>query len=190
MISKRLLLTAILIAAVTPALAHTGAQDGGGFAAGFTHPFGGLDHILAMVSVGLFAAMLGGQAVWAVPSSFVVMMLLGSALGMAGVGLPAVEVGIAGSVIVLGAVMTWGRSWPMSAAMALVGAFAIFHGYAHGAEFSAGSDAVGYSAGFALASLILHVTGLTGGFFTRFQERLARLSGTAIATAGLWIALS
>jgi urease accessory protein len=71
-----------------------------------------------------------------------------------------------------------------------VGAFAIFHGYAHGAEFSAGSDAVGYSAGFALASLVLHIVGLPGGFFRRFEERVARLSGVAIATAGLWVALS
>jgi urease accessory protein len=77
--------------------------------------------MLAMVSVGLFAAMLGGRAVWTVPSSFVVMMLLGSALGMAGVGLPAVEAGIAGSVIILGTVVTWGRSWPLSAAMGLGG---------------------------------------------------------------------
>jgi urease accessory protein len=146
--------------------------------------------MLAMVSVGLFAAMLGGQAVWAVPASFVVMMLLGGALGGAGVSLPAVEAGIAGSVIILGAVVTWGRSWPLSAAMALVGAFAIFHGYAHGAEFPAGSDAVGYSAGFALASLVLHITGLTGGFFPLFQERVARFSGVAITTTGLWVVLN
>jgi urease accessory protein len=186
MISKRSLLPVVLAATATPALAHTGSHDIGGFAAGFTHPFSGLDHMLAMVSVGLFAAMLGGRAVWAVPASFIAMMLVGGTLGMAGVNIPAVEAGIAASVIVLGAVVTWGRSWPLSAAMALVGAFAVFHGYAHGTEIPTGSGALGYSAGFALASLMLHIAGLVAGLILLSQGSLARFSGAAITTAGLW----
>jgi urease accessory protein len=189
MTKTRSILAALSIAAATPALAHTGSHDIGGFAAGFTHPLGGLDHVLAMVSVGLFAAMLGGRAVWSVPASFIAMMLVGGTLGMAGVVIPAFEVGIAASVIVLGAIIALGRTWPLSAAMAMVGAFAVFHGYAHGAEIPAGSGALSYSVGFSLASLILHIAGLVAGFSLIFQGRLARLSGAAITGAGLWIAL-
>ncbi len=190
MMLKPTLLATLAVAIATPALAHTGTHDLDGFTAGFTHPFGGLDHMLAMVSVGLFAAMLGSRATWAVPASFIALMLVGGALGMTGVAIPAVEAGIAASIIVLGAVVAWGGSWRLSAAMTLVGAFAVFHGYAHGLEIPDASGALGYSLGFAFASLTLHAVGLAMGLNPLSHERVARLSGAAITTAGLWIALS
>ncbi|MGO4386995.1 HupE/UreJ family protein [Microvirga sp. 2YAF29] len=190
MTTTRLILAMLSIASATPALAHTGLHEVGGIASGFTHPFGGLDHVLAMVSVGLFAAMLGGRAVWAVPASFILMMLMGGVLGMTGIVIPNFETGVAASVIVLGAVIAWGRSWPLIAAMMLVGVFAVFHGYAHGSEMPAGSEAFSYCVGFALGSLILHISGLAAGFSLLLQVRLARLSGAAITGLGLWVALS
>ncbi len=185
----RLISAALSVAFAAPALAHTGSHDMSGFTAGLAHPFGGFDHVLAMVSVGLFAAMLGGRAIWAVPASFILMMLLGGVLGMTGFVIPAFEIGIAASVIILGAVIAWGRSWPLNAAMAMVGAFAVFHGYAHGAEIPAASGALSYSIGFALASLILHLSGLTAGLGLLTQLRIARLSGAVIAGVGVWTIL-
>lgn len=190
MILKQPLLAALLITAATPALAHPEGHDLSGFAVGFAHPFGGLDHVLAMVSVGLFAAMLGFRAIWAVPASFILMMLVGGTLGMAGIDIPGTEAGIAASVIALGAVVAWGGSWRLSSAMALVGAFAMFHGYAHGTEIPVGSGALNYSLGFILASLVLHIIGLSAGSSLLFQGRLARLSGAAITSVGLWIAMT
>ncbi|WP_445502899.1 HupE/UreJ family protein [Microvirga sp. G4-2] len=176
-----------VVASATPALAHTGQHLISGFAAGFGHPFTGLDHILAMVSVGLFAAFLGSRAIWAVPAGFIAMMLVGGAVGMMGVSIPAVETGIAASVIVLGALMAWGRSWHPAAAMVFVGSFALFHGYAHGIEFPGGSSALAYSTGFALASLALHLFGLAMGAGPTRQSQASRISGVAVTLAGLWV---
>lgn len=177
-----------VVASVTPASAHTGQHLISGFAAGFGHPFTGLDHMLAMVSVGLFAAFLGGRATWSVPAGFIVMMLFGGAMGMTGIGIPAVEAGIAASIIALGALIAWGRSWHPAAAMALAGSFALFHGYAHGVEIPEGSDVLAYSAGFALASLALHLFGLATGAGLTKQSQASRLSGVAVTLAGLWVA--
>jgi urease accessory protein len=176
------------MAAAAPALAHTGEHHFSGFAAGFVHPFGGMDHVLAMVSVGLFAALMGGRAVWSVPVSFIAMMLVGGALGMAGFIIPAFEVGIAASVIVLGALVTWGKQLAPVAAMTLVGFFAVFHGYAHGVEIPAGNAGLAYSVGFTLASLCLHILGLLAGTSLLKHGPSARLSGVAVTLAGLWVA--
>ncbi|MFD1332459.1 HupE/UreJ family protein, partial [Methylopila musalis] len=126
----------VAAAALAPslALAHPGHGDAFGFAAGVGHPVGGLDHVLAMVLAGVFAYQLGGKAIWAVPAAFLGVMAVGGALGMAGVALPFVETGIALSIVVLGAAVALGVKAPVAAAMALVGVFAVFHGFAHGAE--------------------------------------------------------
>jgi len=118
----------------TPALAHTGVGAASGFTHGFLHPLGGLDHVFAMIGVGLFAAVLGGRALWLVPLSFVTMMVVGAALGIAGVALPHVEIGIAFSVVALGAMVAFQWKFPLAVAALVVGLFAIFHGHAHGAE--------------------------------------------------------
>ena len=112
------------------------------------HPLGGLDHVLAMVAVGLYAALLGGRALWLVPGTFVAVMALGGALGMAGYALPYTEIGIALSVIVLGLAVALRISLPTLAAMALAGLFAIFHGHAHGAEMPQDLSGYEYAAGF------------------------------------------
>ncbi|MGE0714063.1 MAG: HupE/UreJ family protein [Alphaproteobacteria bacterium] len=172
------------------AFAHTGAGDVGGLAHGFMHPLGGLDHVLAMVAVGLFAAHLGGRALWAVPAAFVVMMAAGGALGMAGVGLPAVETAIALSVLVLGAAVALRAAPTTAVAMGLVGFFAIFHGFAHGAELPDGVSGLAYAAGFAAATALLHAAGIAlglavGRFGGAIAPIAARATGAVIAVAGV-----
>jgi len=186
---KRSVLVATSLAATTPALAHTGHETVSGVLAGLAHPLTGPDHMLAMVSVGLFAAVLGGRALWALPASFVGMMLVGGALGMTSLAVPAIEFGIAMSIVVLGAGVTWGRQWPVQAAAALVGVFAVFHGYAHGAEIPVGSDAVIYSLGFALATALLHGAGIVAGRISLGRPGVMRLAGAAVTVTGIAIAL-
>ena len=130
----RLLIAAPLALLPTLALAHTGVGETSGFSHGFMHPVSGLDHILAMVLVGIFAWQLGGRALWAVPATFVLVMAVGGGLGIVGIDIPFVEVGIGLSVVVLGAIVAFGVKAPVAVAMAVVGLFAIFHGHAHGAE--------------------------------------------------------
>ncbi len=181
-----------VLAALVPqaAYAHTGVGDASGFVHGFMHPIGGLDHVLAMVTVGLFAAHLGGRALWLVPASFVTMMAAGGALGFYGVNLPFIEVGIALSVVVLGAVVALQANLPLAAAMGLVGLFAIFHGHAHGAEMPMNVSAAGYGAGFLIATALLHATGIgiglsLGKLAYGPARRVSQLAGTAIAITGL-----
>jgi urease accessory protein len=181
--SRSFALAAAASLAATPAFAHTGAGDAHGFIHGLAHPIGGMDHVLAMVAVGLFASLLGGRALWAVPLAFVGMMLVGGAFGMAGVELPAVELGITASIIAIGAVTAFGGSLPLAAAMALVGFFAIFHGHAHGAEMPLGAGAFAYSAGFAFGTALLHALGLGIGLAVR-SARVVRMAGAATAVVG------
>jgi urease accessory protein len=163
-----------------------------GFAGGFTHPLSGLDHILAMVAVGLWAAQLGGRSRWMVPAAFVSLMVVGGALGMAGVHVPAVESGIAASVLVLGLLIAGAVRLPMFAGMALVGLFAIFHGHAHGTEIPAAASGFTYAVGFVLATIALHGCGIALGLLA--QKRMAtpalRFAGAAIAVVGvcMWVA--
>ena len=186
--SKRIILAAALMTAASPALAHTGSHTLSGFEAGFLHPLGGLDHALAMVTVGIIAALIGGRALWAVPASFVIMMVLGGVLGLAGVTVPAAETGIAASLVVLGGIVAVGRSWSVGAATGLVGLFAVFHGYAHGVEMPAGADTALYSLGFALGSALLHGAGITLGRIPFAQARAARWAGLSVTLAGLVLA--
>ena len=185
----RIAAAAILVLLPGAALAHPG-HDAGGFAHGVMHPLGGLDHVLAMVAVGLYAALLGGRALWLVPATFVGVMAIGGALGAAGYPLPYTEIGIALSVIVLGLAVALRASLPTLAAMALAGLFAIFHGHAHGAEMPADAAAVSYATGFMLATALLHGAGIAIGLAAgRLAERggwhVARVAGGAIALAGV-----
>jgi urease accessory protein len=180
--------TAILLP--TAASAHTGAGAAVGFAHGFVHPVSGIDHVLAMVAVGIFAANLGGRALWAVPATFVSVMALGGALGMVGIAVPFVEIGIAASVIVLGLAVALRLQWPVATAMALVGAFAVFHGHAHGAEMPAAASGFDYATGFLLATALLHAAGIGFGLgIARFGRihapRAIRFGGAAMAITGL-----
>src|SRR5260221_12530265 len=157
------LTTAALPLIPTAAFAHPGLGDAPGFVAGFAHPLGGLDHILAMVTVGIFAWQLGGRALWLVPATFVLAMAAGGALGMAGVPVPFVGLGIAASGIVLGAVVAFARRAPVAVAVGLVGVFAIFHRHAHGTERPLAAPRGTYAAGFMLATAPLHAPGVALG---------------------------
>jgi urease accessory protein len=185
-------LFAVTLLFATAAEAHTGAGSTAGLAHGFLHPLGGLDHLLAMICVGLFACFLGGRALWLVPASFVAMMAVGGVLGFAGVGLPFVELGIALSIVVIGGALALGRSLPLTAAMALAGFFAVFHGHAHGAEMPAAASGLAYGLGFLAATALLHGAGLALGFgldkFAGTASRmLARAGGAVVGLSGLAI---
>jgi urease accessory protein len=187
--SMKLFKAALVAAlALTPGLAaaHTGHGDVAGLAHGFSHPLMGIDHVLAMVTVGVFAAILGGRALVAVPLSFVGMMAMGALAGMAGLTLPFVETGIALSVIVLGSIVALKLSPPVTLSMALVGFFAVFHGFAHGAEMPVDASGLGYGAGFLLATAALHLAGIALGLGLSRMDgaRVNRLAGGAIAIAG------
>jgi urease accessory protein len=188
-------LFAILVfAAPSAAYAHTGVGDTHGFIHGLMHPLTGIDHILAMVAVGLFAAHLGGRALWLVPASFVTVMAFAGVAGAAGIPIPFVETGIALSVIALGLMVAFEIELPVAAAMALVGFFAIFHGHAHGAELPENSSGLAYGVGFMMATASLHALGVGTGLFlgrlTEFGgEKITRISGCAISAAGVAILL-
>ncbi len=175
--------------AATPAFAHLNPAEHGSFAAGLSHPFFGLDHVLAMVGVGLWAALLGGRALWAVPAAFLVTMMAGFALALMNVGLPFVEPAVAASVVVLGLLALVALRVPVPAGMALVGVFALFHGYAHGGELGA-AGAWPFMAGFAIATALLHGAGLAVGLGLARLARgglIARIAGGLTALAGLWL---
>jgi urease accessory protein len=161
---KLFLSAAALITMTVLAEAHAGHG-----ADGFIHPFTGIDHIVTMIAVGLFAAMLGGKARYLVPSSFVAMMVAGAALALNGVALPFVETGILASMVVLSAavVLRWNAS--ISLAMGLCGFFAVFHGFAHGAEMSPNASGFEYGVGFVVSTLILHAAGLSAGLFSGWK---------------------
>lgn len=178
-------LAVLLFPSVT--FAHTGAGPAAGFGHGLAHPFGGLDHLLAMVAVGLWAAQMGKKALWAIPLSFVSLMVLGGALGLGGMGLPWVEAGIAASVLILGVLIAAGVRLPLAAGMALAGLFALCHGHAHGAELPSGASAMAYVLGFILATVLLHLSGMGLGATLRnaSQPLVVRYAGAALALAGI-----
>ena len=183
----RTTLAAAALLAAGPALAHAGAGASHGFAAGFAHPMLGFDHLLAMVSVGLWAALAGGRAVWAWPLAFMGVMVLGAGLGFAPVGLPHVELSIGVTVVLLGLAAAFQLSLPVLLGAALCGIFALSHGYAHGAEIPAEASALAYGAGFTLATALLHAAGLAlGSTMVRIDRVwLPGLTGSAVAAAGL-----
>jgi urease accessory protein len=169
------------------ALAHVGGGELGGLVSGFFHPIGGLDHILAMLAVGLWGAQLGAPALWILPITFPLIMAVGGFLGLVGVPLPGVEIGIAASAVVLGAAVLTQFRPPLTIAMILVGIFAIFHGHAHGAELPAGESAILFSVGFVVATGLLHALGIVIGIACRWTSGrvLVRAAGSAIALGGV-----
>ena len=178
----------------SPALAHVDAGQSTGFLTGLLHPVSGLDHVLAMVAVGLWGAQLGAPAIWLLPVTFPIAMALGGFLGLVGIPLPGVEVGIAASAILLGAALLTERRFPLYAAAALVGFFAIFHGHAHGTELPPGESGLLYSLGFVVATGCLHAIGIAIGAIHRWPAgRVAlRVAGGGVGAAGvffLWRAI-
>ncbi len=188
-----ILAAAIILMTAGPASAHVGVGPVDTFNHGFMHPLSGIDHVLAMVAVGLFAVNLGGAAIWLVPSAFVGTMIFGGALGFYGWPLPMVEEGIGASVVVMGLAIAFGVRLPTIAAMALVGLFALFHGHAHGTEgMGLGIAFLPYAAGFICATALLHITGIALGLsLDRLGETpaviLKKCAGTAGAIAGVSI---
>lgn len=179
---KKLLSTVALGLIATPALAHTGHSHADGLVAGFVHPFMGMDHLSAMVAVGLFAAASMRGKVWAAPVTFVAAMIAGSLLAFAGVALPMVEGGIALSVLVLGLMTAFALRVPAALGLGLTAVFAAFHGYAHGAE--ATGSAISYIAGFAGATALLHGAGVLAGLKATAYRYALPVLGGSIAVAG------
>lgn len=177
--------TAAFAVAASPAFAHTGI-GGNGFVAGFSHPLVGMDHLLAMLGVGIWGAQLGGRAIWMVPASFVGVMVLGAVLALAGAPLPLVEFGIGGSVLVIGGLIALRARLPLALAMGLVGLFALFHGHAHGTELPGFAHPAAYGAGFVLATALLHAAGF--GIVSALRSQATRLplriGGAAMAVIG------
>ncbi len=185
-----LLALAALTVTASGAAAHTFGAHGAGFAQGIAHPLGGIDHLLAMVAVGLWAAQLGGRALWAVPASFVAMMAVGGVAGMLGAPLPLVELGIAGSLVVLGILVALAARLPVAVSAVLVGLLALFHGHAHGSELPEATSALAYGLGFVVATASLHGLGIAIGTLLRRDagRLLLRLGGAGIAASGLLLA--
>lgn len=170
-----------------PAMAHITNASGAGFAGGVSHPFSGLDHILAMVAVGMWASQLGERAYWVLPLTFPVVMAAGAALGIAGVPLPWVEIGITASVIILGLMVALALKPSLAVSIALIGLFAIMHGHSHGTELPQAASPVAYGAGFLIATALLHAVGLVIGGTSRWPlGRIGlRTAGAAIASIGV-----
>jgi len=183
---RRLALLSVLVAA--PALAHEQSGQAAGFVTGLLHPISGLDHILAMVAVGLWGAQLGLPAIWVLPVTFPMMMAVGGFLGLIGVPIPGVEIGIALSALALGVMVAGAFRPPLWAAMLLVGAFAIFHGHAHGTELPPGQSGLTYSIGFVVATGCLHGVGITIGLLDRWPwgKVALRGAGTVVAVGGIF----
>jgi len=182
-----LLLISLLILMPEIALAHAPEGAGGGFVTGFLHPIMGVDHLVAMVAVGLWGAFLGERALWILPIVFPSIMAVGAAFGIVGLEIPLVEFVIALSGVVLGALIALRVRAPLAIAMVLVGIFAIFHGYAHGVEMPEQISAITYSAGFVIGTGLLHLAGVAIGFATRLPrgELLVRGCGGVISAIGL-----
>lgn len=186
---KRLLLTLLLTgAAASPAFAHLDPVAHGSLGAGFSHPLTGADHLLAMVAVGLWASLIGGRALWAVPAAFVAAMSVGFLAALGGLGLPFVEPVIAASVVVIGLLAMVALQVPAAVGMAVVGFFALFHGYAHGMELG-GASGLSFMAGFAAATGLLHGAGVALGLGLggRAGRIAARIAGGLAALGGLWL---
>lgn len=178
-----------LCCAAASAWAHTETTAAGGLLAGLLHPVQGMDHLLAMVAVGLWGAFLGPPLLWALPVVFPLLMVAGGVLGIAGVQIGFVEIGIAASVVVLGASIAAGWRAPMSAALAIVAAFGLLHGHAHGTELPVAASPVAYAAGFVVATGLLHLTGIAIGAIGRSErgQLLLRAIGAGMAVTGGWM---
>ncbi|MEL0636092.1 HupE/UreJ family protein [Marinomonas sp. TI.3.20] len=184
---------ATLIAALpTLALAHPGHDHITSFSTGFMHPMSGLDHLLAMIAIGLWAVSIGGKALWAVPTAFVGTMIIGGAFGMAGLQVPFVEQGIALSVILMGVLLVGSVRFSVGTCAAIAGVFAFFHGAAHGMEMPLSAHGAEYAIGFACATALLHVVGMgLGKVISRIEAPIVtRITGGVIAAAGVMMAIA
>jgi len=193
--SAQTLIALLLLLAATPAWAHVQQGQAAGLVTGLKHPVSGLDHVLAMISVGIWGAQLGPPALWLLPVTFPMVMAFGGFLGLVGIPLPGVEVGIALSAVLLGLMVAREARPPLWVAAALVGVFAIFHGHAHGTELPAGQSGLLYSIGFVVATGCLHGVGIGISLVHRWGwGRVAlRVAGAAVTVAGfafLWRALA
>ncbi len=170
------------------AWAHIQSGQAGGFVSGLSHPISGLDHVLAMVAVGLWGAQLGMPAIWVLPVAFPMMMAVGGMLGLIGVPLPGVEIGIALSALVLGALVLAGIRLPLLASVLVVAFFALFHGHAHGTELEPGQNAMLYSLGFVIVTGLLHAVGIGIGLIQRWElgRTLLRGAGGLVMAGGLY----
>ncbi len=184
-LSKSLLALGLLVFLPNLASAHILPGSSHGFHEGFLHPFTGLDHLLAMIAVGMWAAQHRGRALWMIPLSFVGVMLLGGILGVAGVSMPGADLVIALSVLVLGGLVATMTRFTPSVGMAVVGLFALFHGFAHGHEMSAAASAFPFSMGFVMATVSLHALGMAAGIGLQKQPRVLRWAGVAIAASSV-----
>jgi len=194
-IRPRHALSAALLLAALPALAHVQEGQAAGFLTGLAHPVSGLDHVLAMVAVGLWGAQLGVPAIWLLPVTFPLVMAFGGFLGLVGIPLPGVETGIALSALALGLAVATSWRPPLAISALMVAAFAVFHGHAHGTELPAGQSGLTYSIGFVMATGLLHLAGISIGLIHRWPVgRVAlRVLGAGVAVGGLfflWRALS
>jgi urease accessory protein len=177
----------LLLLSSAPVFAHTG-DTGGGFTSGFSHPIGGLDHVLAMVAVGVWGAQLGHPQVWLLPMTFPLMMACGAALGLMGYPFPMVEVGIACSAIALGLMVLLEAQPPHLVSLALVAFFALFHGHAHGTELPVGQNRLLYSFGVVISTGLLHAVGIGIGTLHRWQvgRVILRTAGAGVLGGGLF----
>ena len=176
-----------LLAFPSPLAAHEGGAAAG-LLSGLLHPVSGLDHVLAMLAVGIWGAQMGPPAIWVLPVTFPMVMALGGMLSLVGVPVPGVEIGIGLSALLLGLMVALERRPDLRGAAVLVGFFAIFHGYAHGAELPEGQSGILYSIGFVVSTGTLHASGIGVGLIHRWDrgKRALRIAGAGIAASGAW----
>jgi urease accessory protein len=191
MMKRIAIVLAALGASAAPAFAHFDPAEHGSLMAGLSHPLIGFDHVLAMIAVGLWAALLGGRALWLAPLAFVGAMAIGFAAALMGVSLPFVEPAILASVVVIGLLAATALRVPAGVAIAMVGFFAFFHGHAHGGELGS-AGAIAFGAGFALSTALLHVAGIgLARLFGGGAGRLAtRMAGGAAVVGGIWLVVA
>ena len=179
----------LLLCFAAAANAHSGEGITGGFVSGFLHPLSGIDHLLAMVAVGIWGATLGRPLVWALPVAFPMLMVVGGVLGIAKVPLPYIEIGIAVSVVVLGLSIAAAWRAPVALAVGIVAVFGVFHGYAHGTELPQAAAPAAYAAGFVISTGLLHLAGIAIGLVKALPHgaQALRAGGGLIAATGVWI---
>ena len=184
---RAVLAVILLLTSAAPGFAHVEAGQVPGLLNGLGHPASGLDHVLAMIAVGLWGAQLGAPALWLLPVTFPMVMAFGGFLGLVGIPLPGVEIGIALSAVLLGLMVARQAQPPLIGAAILVGVFAIFHGHAHGAELPPGQSGLMYSIGFVTATGCLHGVGISLGLVHKWAAGQAaiRLAGSIVALAGV-----
>lgn len=188
--TDKILIILLLLAASSTAYAHPG-HDVSGFAAGLMHPFSGLDHLLAMVAVGIWAAQSGGKNIWLLPATFMTMLAAGTSVATQWQTMPLVETGIAATVLALGLLIALSMQLPIALSVAVTALFGLMHGYAHGLELPASAAPAAYALGFLAATASLHLAGVVTGIATRKRYALpARMLGAAITASGIYLLAS